>query len=64
MGLQTRKNPATGQLEVLVDGDWVPFDDYRRQQIDDAYENSIRFLRDRLGEDFENEENIGDKKPE
>ena len=64
MGLQTRKNSATGELEVLVDGDWVPFDEYRRKQIDDAYENSIRFLRERLGEDFENEENVGDKKPE
>jgi hypothetical protein len=55
MSLQTRKNLATGQLEVLVDGNWVPFDEYREKQIDDAYENSIRFLRERLGEDFEAE---------
>ena len=53
MGLPTRKNPVTDQLEVLVDGEWVLFEDYRRKQIDEAYENSIRFLRERLGEDFE-----------
>jgi len=50
MALQTRQNPASGILEVLVDGEWVRFDDYRRVQIDQAYENSIRFLRERLGE--------------
>ena len=50
MALQTRQNPASGILEVLVDGEWVRFEDYRRVQIDQAYENSIRFLRERLGE--------------
>lgn len=51
MSLQTRKNPETGALEVLVNDEWTPFEDYRRRQIDEAYQNSIRFLRDRLGED-------------
>jgi len=51
MSLQTRQNPDTGALEVLVDDEWTPFEDYRRRQIDDAYQNSIKFLRDRLGED-------------
>jgi len=56
MSLETRENPETGTLEVLVDGKWMRFDDYRRRQIDQAYQNSIKFLRDRLGEDFANEE--------
>ena len=56
MSLETRENPATGTLEVLVNGEWVRFDDYRRRQIDEAYQNSVKFLRDRLGEDFANEE--------
>ena len=51
MSLQTRQNPNTGALEVLVNSEWTPFEDYRKQQIDEAYQNSIRFLRDRLGED-------------
>jgi hypothetical protein len=51
MSLQTRQNPNTGALEVLVNDEWTPFEDYRRRQIDEAYQNSIRFLRDRLGED-------------
>ena len=51
MSLQTRQNPNTGALEVLVNDEWTPFEDYRKRQIDDAYRNSIRFLRDRLGED-------------
>ena len=41
-------------LEVLVNGQWVKFDDYRKKQIDDAYQSSVRFLRDRLGEDAAN----------
>ena len=56
MSLKTRENPETGTLEVLVDGEWIRFDDYRRRQIDEAYKNSIKFLRDRLGEDVANEE--------
>jgi len=51
MSLQTRQNPETGALEVLIDGEWTPFEDYRKRQIDEAYQNSIKFLRDRLGED-------------
>ncbi|MCG3162602.1 MAG: hypothetical protein JMDDDDMK_03895 [Acidobacteria bacterium] len=51
MALQTRQNPETGALEVLVDDKWTPFEDYRKRQIDDAYQSSIKFLRDRLGED-------------
>jgi hypothetical protein len=51
MSLQTRQNPETGALEVLVNDEWTPFEDYRRRQIDEAYQNSVRFLRDRLGED-------------
>lgn len=51
MSLQTRQNPETGALEVLVNAEWVKFDEYRKKQIDDAYQSSVRFLRDRLGED-------------
>lgn len=51
MALKTRLNPETGDLEVQVGDDWVLFEDYRKRQIDVAYQNSIRFLRDRLGEE-------------
>lgn len=51
MSLQTRQNPDTGALEVLLNDEWTPFENYRKRQIDEAYQNSIRFLRDRLGED-------------
>jgi hypothetical protein len=51
MSLQTRQNLETGMLEVLVNGEWVKFDEYRKKQIDDAYQSSVRFLRERLGED-------------
>ncbi|HEX5080630.1 MAG TPA: hypothetical protein VFY40_01195 [Blastocatellia bacterium] len=51
MSLQTRQNPDTGALEVLVNDEWTPFEAYRKRQIDDAYQSSIKFLRDRLGED-------------
>ena len=51
MSLQTRQNPDTGALEVLVNDKWTPFEAYRKRQIDDAYQSSIKFLRDRLGED-------------
>jgi hypothetical protein len=51
MSLQTRQNPDTGALEVLVNDEWTAFDYYRKRQIDEAYQNSIRYLRDRLGED-------------
>ncbi|MBO0797567.1 MAG: hypothetical protein J2P31_01985 [Blastocatellia bacterium] len=51
MSLKTRQNPDNGILEVFVNGEWVKFEDYRKQQIEEAYQNSIKFLRDRLGED-------------
>jgi hypothetical protein len=55
MSLKTRQNPDTGALEVLVNDEWVNFEDYRKRQVDEAYKNSIKFLRDRLGEDEANE---------
>ena len=58
MPLKTRQNPETGQLEVLVDNEWVQFEEYRDRQIDEAYRNSIRFLRERLGEDAAQEAQI------
>lgn len=51
MSLQTRQNAETGVLEVLVNDQWVRFEDYRKKQIDDAYQSSVRFLRERLGEE-------------
>ncbi|NOT63717.1 MAG: hypothetical protein HOP19_26180 [Acidobacteria bacterium] len=51
MALATRENPDNGQLEVLVNDQWVRFDEYRSKQIDDAYQTSVQFLRERLGED-------------
>lgn len=56
MSLKTRQNPETGVLEVFVNEQWVRFDEYRQRQIAEAYDKSIQFLRDRLGEDFEAEE--------
>ncbi len=51
MSLRTRENPKTGIIEVLVNDDWVEFDSYRKKQVEDAYQNSVKFLRERLGED-------------
>lgn len=51
MALPTRENPENGQLEVLVREEWVPFQDYRTRQINEAYKASVQFLRERLGED-------------
>ena len=51
MALQTRENPKTGIVEVLVNDQWIDFDSYRKKQVDDAYQTSVKFLRDRLGED-------------
>ncbi len=56
MGLKTRENPDTGLLEVFNGEQWVDFEAYRERQIADAYDNSIRFLRDRLGEDYATDE--------
>jgi hypothetical protein len=52
MPLLTRHNPETGVLEVFVNEQWVGFDEYRQRQIAEAYDKSIEFLRERLGEDF------------
>lgn len=51
MALLTRQNPDTDDLEVLVNEQWLPFNEYREKQIADAYEKSVKFLRERLGED-------------
>ncbi|MFN0124699.1 MAG: hypothetical protein ACKV2V_29705 [Blastocatellia bacterium] len=56
MGMQTRENPDNGRLEVLHNGQWVDFEAFRQRQIDEAYDNSIRFLRERLGEEYTNRE--------
>jgi hypothetical protein len=62
MSLKTRQNPETGALEVFVNEEWVNFQEYRQRQVAEAYEKSIQFLRDRLGEDFaqgDEEEKLG-----
>lgn len=64
MSLKTRENPETGVLEVFYRERWVAFEDYRGEQIDSAYQNSIRFLRDRLGEDSAREAFGREGKPE
>lgn len=51
MPLRTRQNPETGIIEVLVNNDWIEFENHRKKQIDDAYQTSVNFLRERLGED-------------
>jgi len=51
MSLQTRQNPETGATEVWVSNQWVKFEDHRKKQIDDAYQSSVQFLRERLSED-------------
>ena len=56
MALLTRQNPATDELEVFVNDEWVKFAQYREKQIDEAYDNSVRFLRERLSEDEVQEE--------
>ncbi|MEP7272739.1 MAG: hypothetical protein ABI882_14650 [Acidobacteriota bacterium] len=63
MSLRTRQNPETGNLEVLVKNTWVRFDEYRRAQIDEAYLNSIKFLRDRLGEEMADDETTTSAQP-
>ena len=51
MSLLTRQNPETDELEVLVHEQWLPFSEYREKQIADAYDKSVKFLRERLDED-------------
>ena len=51
MGMLTRTNSTTNELEILVNDEWVDFKDYREKQINDAYDKSIVFLRDRLNDD-------------
>ncbi len=55
MVLKTRQNPQTGRLEVFVNDEWADFEYYRKRRIDEAYQNSIKFLRDRLDEDAADE---------
>lgn len=65
MSLQTRENPETGKLEVFADNQWVAFKEYREKQIAEAYEKSVKFLRERLGEDqSEKQESNSEKKSE
>ena len=56
MSLLTRQNPDSDELEVFVNDAWVKFEQYREKQIDEAYDKSVRFLRERLGEDDAQEE--------
>ncbi len=56
MGMLTRKNPKTDELEIQVNDQWVSFTEYRAKQIDEAYDKSIVFLRDRLNHDIEKEQ--------
>ncbi len=51
MALPTRQNLDTDELEVFVNEQWVLFQEYRDKQIADAYDKSVAFLRERLGED-------------
>jgi hypothetical protein len=58
MALPTRQNPDTDELEVFVNERWVLFQEYRDKQIADAYDKSVTFLRERLGEDEAPQENL------
>ena len=51
MGMLTRTNSTTNELEILVNDEWLPFIAFREKQINDAYDKSIDFLRDRLNDD-------------
>ena len=64
MALNTRQNPENGNLEVQVGEEWILFEEYRKKQIDDAYLNSIKFLRERLGEDSAKESQNSDASTE
>jgi hypothetical protein len=55
MGMQTRTNSITNELEILVNDEWIDFNVYRQKQIDIAYEKSIVHLRGRLNDDMVNE---------
>ena len=56
MGMLTRSNPKTDELEIQVNDQWISFTEYRSKQIDEAYDKSIVFLRDRLNHDIEKEQ--------
>ena len=56
MGMLTRTNPITNELEIQVNDQWMSFSEYRTKQIDEAYDKSIVFLRDRLNHDIEKEQ--------
>lgn len=58
MALQTRQNPETGELEVFADGEWVAFAEHRERQINEAYDKSVKFLRERLGEDYSSRKEV------
>ena len=56
MGMLTRSNPKTDEIEIQVNDQWISFNEYRAKQIDEAYDKSIVFLRDRLNQDIEKEQ--------
>ncbi len=58
MALLTRTNSQTDELEILVNDQWMLFSDYREKQIDEAYDKSIVFLRNRLNDDDLSKEQI------
>ena len=55
MGLLTRTNPNTNELEILFNNEWMSFNEYRENQINEAYDKSIVFLRNRLNRDDQKE---------
>ncbi len=56
MGLLTRTNPNTNELEILFNNEWMSFNEYRENQINEAYDKSIVFLRNRLNRDDQKEQ--------
>ena len=40
------KCPTCGRPIEWKDNEWRPFEQYRKQQIDEAYQNSVKFLRE------------------
>ena len=49
MALPTRQNLETDELEVFINERWVPFQEYRDQQIADAYEKIGHFFTRTIG---------------
>jgi hypothetical protein len=56
MGLLTRTNPDTNELEIQFNNEWMSFNEYRENQINEAYDKSIVFLRNRLSRDDQSEQ--------